>query len=522
MINKKSLKMLVLLCIVFLSSFSIIQTAAALPQYGGTLKIGLGDAGKIFGYPQTVSTAIEMMVAGTCIENLFKFDEKGTPTPWLATDWEVSPDLKSITLTLRKEVKFHDGTDFNAEAVKWNLTQFSSGSAKDPITRMRAELNAVSSIDVLDDYRVRLNLSRWDNTLLSNLAYAAGGMISPTAFKENGQAWCENNPVGTGPFQFVNWAKDVSVTFKKFDGYWQKGKPYLDGVQWVMIADPMTQIAAFLKGDIDVLLDVAPKNVGGLQAKGKYHLSSVRTEVLAMIGDSIHSDSPFGDVRVRQALNYAIDMKTIVKVLTYGLYSVVNQYSFPGSWANNPDVQGYPYNPTKAKELLKAAGYPDGFKTTIYVRQPPTIFADTATAIQGYLKAVDIDAQVQVLNFGGWAKMIRGGWQNGLHISDLDVSNPDDLLNINRTLSKAGGLLTAMIHPDDYEKAIGNALLAPDLATKQKATHEVHRLMVDKYAMVSWIYGMRDTAVTQPKVHDTGLYKISQNQSTLADAWIER
>jgi len=503
--NKKLLRKLLLLSLLLCLVFSLSETAFAGPQYGGTLKIGLGDAGKIFGYPQTVSTAIELMVAGTSIENLFKFDETGTPIPWLATGWEVSPDLKSIILTLRKGVKFHDGTDFNAQAVKWNLTQFSSGSANDPLTRIRAELSAVSSIDVLDDYRVRLNLSRWDNTLLSNLAYAAGGMISPTAFQKNGQKWCENNPVGTGPFQFVNWAKDVSVTFKKFDGYWQKGKPYLDEVQWVIIADPMTQIAAFLKGDIDVLLDVAPKNVGGLQAKGKYQLSSVKTEVLGMTSDSVHSDSPFADVRVRQAVSYAIDTKAIVKALTYGLYAEVNQFSIPGLWANNPEVRGYPYNPAKAKELLTAAGFPNGFKTTIYARQPPAIFADTATAIQGYLRAVGIDAQVQILNFGGWAKMVRGGWQNGLYIFDLDISNPDDLLNIKRALSKGGGLLTAMIHPDDYEQAIAEALLAPDFATKQKATREVNRLMVDKHAMVTWIYGMRDTAVTQPKVHDTGL-----------------
>lgn len=118
--------------------------------------------------------------------------------------------------------------------------------------------------------------------------------------------------------------------------------------------------------------------------------------------------------------------------------------------------------------------------------------------------------------------MVRGGWQNGLYIFDLDISNPDDLLNIKRALSKKGGLLTAMIHPDDYEKAIEDALLASDLATKQKMTREINRLMVDTHAIVSWIYEMDDTAVSQPKVHDTGLYKISQNQSTLADAWIER
>jgi ABC-type transport system substrate-binding protein len=520
--NKRTLKKVLLISFVVYSAFFLTQAVAAGPQSGGTLKIGLGDAGKIFGYPQTVSTAIELMVAGTAIENLLKFDETGAPIPWLATSWQVSSDLKSITLTLRKGVKFHDGTDFNAQAVKWNLTQFSAGSKDDPQTRMRVELKSVSSIDVLDDYTVRLNLSRWDNTLVSNLAYAAGGMISPTAFEKNGQAWCENNPVGTGPFQFVNWVKNVSVTFKKFDGYWQQGKPYLDEVKWVIIADPMTQIAAFLKGDIDVLLDVAPKDVANLQAKGKYQLSSVRTEVLGMTNDSVHADSPFYDVKVRQAVDYAINKKAIVKVLTHGLYTVTNQFSIPETWANDPNVKGYPYNPAKAKELLAAAGYPNGFKTTIYVRQPPAIFADTATAIQGYLKAVNIDAQVQVLNFGGWAKMVRGGWQNGLYIFDLDVSNPDDLLNINRALSKGGGLLTAMIHPDDYEKAISAALLTSDLKDKQQATREVNRLMVDKYAMVSWIYGMRDTAVMQPKIHDTGLYQISQNQSTLADAWIER
>ncbi len=126
----------------------------------------------------------------------------------LATGWKIDKDLKSITLTLRRNVKFHDGTDFNAEAVKYLLDQHR--------TLGGAELKLVSSIDVIDPYTVKLNLSRFENYLLNALATRPGTVISPTAIKSHDKAWCMVNPVGTGPFRFVKYERDSLLNFEKF------------------------------------------------------------------------------------------------------------------------------------------------------------------------------------------------------------------------------------------------------------------------------------------------------------------
>jgi peptide/nickel transport system substrate-binding protein len=193
---------------------------AAAPRYGGTLRLSDYGNGASIGWPAKMLPVVSMRQASPTVEPLFRTDNTGKPAPWLATGFTNDVVAKTLTLTLRKGIKFHDGTDFNAEAVKWNLDQCMS--AKSSGTEM------FKSIDVIDDYTVRIHLSDWDSTLTGNLAQPLGMMISPTAYKKNGQEWCAKNPVGTGPFQFVSWEKDVRTISKKFDGYWQKGKPYLD------------------------------------------------------------------------------------------------------------------------------------------------------------------------------------------------------------------------------------------------------------------------------------------------------
>ena len=189
---------------------------------------------------------------GAAIEYLGRMDASETSQPWLVESWETGADAKSLTVKLKEGIIFHDGTDFDAEAVKWNWEHYMEASS--------TYTASIESIDVIDKYTVRANLSRPDVGIVDKLTYNAGAMVSPSAWEANGAEWAEMNPVGTGPFEFVSWNPETSMVFKKFDGYWQEGKPYLDGVEFYVITDEMTRMFSFQGGEVDVATSVPFRN----------------------------------------------------------------------------------------------------------------------------------------------------------------------------------------------------------------------------------------------------------------------
>ena len=203
------------------STNALSKTSA--PVYGGIVKFRVNTEGENIGYPSTMLNANDVIEASPCLEPLVIQDDSGNYLPWLASDIKTDAAAKTVTFPLRKGVKFHDGTDLDATAVKWNLDQ--SLKAKTVGSKN------IKSIDVVDNNTVRINLSQWDNTLLYNLSQRQymGYMISQSAFEKNGADWSAKNPIGTGPFQFVNWTLNSKVVYKKFDTYWQTGKPYACG-----------------------------------------------------------------------------------------------------------------------------------------------------------------------------------------------------------------------------------------------------------------------------------------------------
>jgi peptide/nickel transport system substrate-binding protein len=184
---------LVILMILLLSGSQMLFAAESKPRYGGTLTMSDFVEEPNIGYPPKMFRPPAMRQSGPALETLLRIDMTGKPIPWLATAIKEDPKAMTVTLTIRKGVKFHDGTDFNAEAVKWNLDQ--------QVADKGLGTDNIKSVEILNDSTVRINLTAWDSTFTSNLAQPTGLMISPAAFKKNGKDWCANNPVGTGPFQ---------------------------------------------------------------------------------------------------------------------------------------------------------------------------------------------------------------------------------------------------------------------------------------------------------------------------------
>jgi len=485
---------------------------APTPQYGGVLKMLWTSAPTVFGNPPEMS-GINYVHALGCLEGLFDFDSGMHFLPTgLSTALAVAPDGRSIRFTLRKGVKFHDGTDFNAQAVKWNLDRVMK-------TKVLGS-ESWSSIDVLDEYTVRINLKQYDSTFLGMLGRSLGMQISPTAFEKNGLEWARNHPVGTGPFKFKNFERDVSLKFEKFDRYWQKGLPYLDGIEYFFPKDPMVQIAAFRAGEAQVLYWAKGKQTSDLKALG-YQVISRMTSLAAILPDSANPNSVLANLKVREALEHATDRKAIADSMGYGFWQSVNQPAIPEFPVGyNPDIKGREYNPAKARQLLAEAGYPNGFKTRIIMDQGFGVM-DPMVAIQAYWKAVGVDVTLENVPRAKLEEYRSKGWHDGFVFTGQGL-DPVYLTVLDRFISPAGKLFVSTARPAGWDKAFRDARAAVDPDTAAALTQGIVKTIYDQASFLPlWAYA--DPFVLAETVHDTGF--LSRNHWHLwtpEKAWLSK
>jgi peptide/nickel transport system substrate-binding protein len=491
------------------------QASAEIPRYGGTVKVITSMAANNLGCPWERRMPTDSQLSIPAIETLIRFDEKGFPTvPVLATSWKLSNDKTAITLALRRGVKFHDGEDFNAEAVKANL-EMTRVSANAP------SLKIISSVDVIDNYTVKLNLSRFDPTIFNSLASGAlpAGMISPAAIKK-GKDFCLTHPVGTGPFKMSNFQRDVSLRFEKFDGYWQKGKPYLDAIEWLFIADRVSAQMAFKAGQSQVIYGINPSDAEDLKAAGKYVIAMTPSGGFGLAGDSSNPKSPFADIRVRRALEYAINKEAIAKGMGYNFYWTANQPATAVNWYYNPKVVGYPYNPKKAKELLTQAGYGNGLKTRMIIAT--TNPKDVYLAIQNNLADVGIDAKLEVVTPANYAEIMLNGWENSL----LYYNHPtgvgmDPAMSLASNLSSKGRYVSIQ-HPADYEAKLDKASTELDPKRRVAMFQELMKIVIDRYALINMVYSGTWIAARTPEVRNLNLCDIWFQQWTPGEGWLSK
>jgi peptide/nickel transport system substrate-binding protein len=450
------------------------------------------------------------------IETLVRYDQNiQQPVPFLAQDAIEDPIAKTVVFKLRSGVKFHDGTPCDAEAVKWNLDQAKAAPNTAP------DFVDVTSIDVVDDLTVKVSFSEWDNSFLREMCWDST-VQSPTAFEKNGLDWARVNPIGTGPFKLASFQRDVSKVYERFDGYWQKGKPYLDKIIINIIADPTVQLASLLKKENDILTGLNPTDAKTLKSNPDFVLvegPSAFGTVNSLAGDSTNPDSPFSNLKVRQAVSYAIDRQSIVDYVFYGWAHVANGANDPTCWTYNPNVAGYPYDPDKARELLEEAGYGGGFSTTIWLRSEK-VSRDMCTAIQSNLADVGIKADLQILEAGQYGAMFFGtGWSNGMFQAGT-VGDPELGVVARFFFSKDAGIgfSNTIIHPDELENAIHNMMSATNNEDKQKYAWEVQSLLIDKYCIITPLVTVFNLYAKSPLVHDDHI----EYSYSFADAWMEK
>lgn len=338
--------------------------------------------------PQHTNDNASYSVEKPMLEGLIGFNEKMEQVPQLAERWDASPDARVYTFYLRKGVKFHDGTPFNAAAVKANFDR-----VRNPDNKLRRYTlyKVISQIDVIDEYTVRFTLAEPFGAMIATFAHPAGGINSPTAVQKYGQDYGKN-PVGTGPFKFEEWVPNDHITLVKNPDYWDKSNAAkVDKIIVKPVPEDGTRIAMLQKGDAQFINAVPYSMAEVVKKDPNLHLAeseSVYTFWVAMNAQK----KPFSDVRVRQAMNYAVNKEAIIKAVLRGHGKPADSPLAPRVWGYTP-VKSYPYDPAKAKALLAEAGYPNGFKTLLRgVAQ--TDPKEIMVAIQGQLKQVGVDVEV--------------------------------------------------------------------------------------------------------------------------------
>jgi peptide/nickel transport system substrate-binding protein len=353
---------------------------------------------------------LSQRVARCVFEPLLICDIKENIQPWLATAWTVSPDGKTITLKLRQGVKFSDGTDFNAEAVKFNWEL----DLKNNITGS-APLKNVASYGIPDPYTIVVNLKAPDATFLLYLSQGLIGlMASPTAQQKptTPETITQVHMVGTGPFLYDSWQRDNYVQFKANPNYWQKGKPYLDGIRFNFIADFTASLLAFRSGQANVVLTLDPVDAVQLKKDGyKVYLAPLNM-IHWLVPDGSNPDSPFAKLAVRQAVEYMIN-KNDLAAIGSGYFFPADQFAVSSNPYYDSTIVPRSYNLAKAKELLTSAGYPNGFDMTVITNQ--SIRVDTENLILAQLKAGGINVtRVDVQTSAAYSTTTQKGWKTSV------------------------------------------------------------------------------------------------------------
>lgn len=371
--------------------------AAPAVTRGGTLRVGLPTSDLSTMDPHMSTSFYDRMVYQAIYNPLVRLDTDLTLKPELAESWEYT-DPTTLVMHLRHGVKFHDGTDFNAQAVKVNFDRM-----MDPATKsIRAsEIASVKAVQVVDDYTIKIILKAPNAALLSVLSDRAGMIISPAAIAKYGKDLARN-PVGTGPFSFVEWIAGDHLTVKKFDGYWEKGAdgqplPYLDQVVFKGIPDGTVRLTALKTGAIDIIDAPDPKDVVSLRA-GK---DPVYDQVPALGYTAIElnlAKPPFDKLEARQAVAYAVDPAAITKNIFFDTATPGEGPITPSSWAYDPSVNLYKRDVAKAKALLAKAGLTPPVKFPAMISNDPTNLL-IAQALKDQLAEAGFDMDIQPLDF---------------------------------------------------------------------------------------------------------------------------
>jgi peptide/nickel transport system substrate-binding protein len=428
--------------------------------------------------------------------------------PSLATEWKVSDDGLVYTLTLREDVKFHDGTDFNADAVVFNFDRWMNGT-KDQFYYYGSmfggfkgeEDHVIKEVKAIDTKTVEFTLTRPQAPFLKNLAMSPFGIASPAAVEKFGDKFNEN-PVGTGPFVFVEWKRNERVVIEKNPNYWEEGLPKLNKVIFVSIPDNSARLNALLSGEIHLADGLNNSDVG--QLTGDLQAINRPSMNIGYLGLT-NTRGPLKDQQVRQALNHAVDKQGIIDAFYAGQAIPAINPMPPSIGGYHDGIEDYPYDLDKAKALLAEAGYADGFEMELWAMPVPRPYMPdgqkVAEVIQASFAQIGVKAEIVTFEWATYLEKARAGEADAFLLGWTgDNGDADNFLNV-----LLGGSNIDSNNYARYDNAEVNEIL------KQAQSNPDEAARAELYKQAQEI--IKEDAPWVPLVHSTPLLGASANLS---------
>jgi peptide/nickel transport system substrate-binding protein len=465
--------------------YRIITSAG--PQVLGYIPdMGPSDSGAVFPMIERLMDATKDRSMGNGLE------------PVLAESVDDDVANKRIVFHIRPGVKFHDGSDLNADVVIWNFQLLIDAG------RLQYQSSFVG-IKKLDPMTVEIDYTKYTNQLIQSWGWTA--IYSQAAWNaasagdlQKGRDWARSHAVGTGPFILQEFKKDVSMTMTKNPNYWRKGQPYMDGISVRYIPDAMTAQNIFLAGEADQWSGAPIKNQSDLVKQGYVRVSGWAAMPVSVWPNTATPSSVWNDKRLRLALEYALDKEALAKALGFGFYTPMYMLAAAGEWGYDPNYPARKYDVAKAKQLLAEAGYPNGLKTNLLIANDPSS-QDAGVAVKSYLDAAGIQTSLDVADPGRFYGAVWGtNPLPGLSImwSGKDVTN---LVTYMRWFSTDPFTnLSYLGHTPEQLALDQTAQAAASAADQKTATVNIVKYMTDEARIVP-LYDTPSAVMVQKYVH---------------------
>jgi 4-phytase/acid phosphatase/peptide/nickel transport system substrate-binding protein len=486
---------------------------ATAQKRGGTLTVGVEldipgfDPLKVGVFDTAANIAADLI-----FDTLTTLDNDGKPVPRLAVSWSSSDDYKTWTFKLRPDVKFQDGTPFNAQAVAWNYAR-----QKDPKNHCRCAfyISNINSVEAKDDLTVVFHLRDPAVNLPATLTIPSSNNVvqSPAAIQAKGDDY-NRNPVGTGAFAVKSWSAGDRMVLERNPTYWEKGHPYLDRIVLRPLPDSQSRFASLLSGETDVVWADEYEADNIVRARKN---PALKVYDYVGSGAAVYAFNtkvaPFDDVRVRQALVMAIDRKKMSQAITNGLSRPASNPYGEGSWVKCKDDGALPYDPAKARELIKAYGKPVDFKMLVTATPRGRTVGQV---LQQMWKQVGANMEIEQVD---QATIVPRAFQRKFQLTPwriVDLADPDPQMYAN--FHTGSPVALANFSDPELDRLLERARVTADPAKRTEDYCAISRL-INKEAI--WFWTFQNTYYAIAKANVRGIPKLYGGVIDLNNAWLD-